>query len=453
MAIVLYLLLGIVGGFSFQGMMENKGCNDPALAMGMVKMLMSVDLVSKIMLLPFVDSLGFEGYAMLCFSIDFGIIIYGMVQYSLHIQKYNVRKNRKFPSETNYTNCGRKTVVWCLISLVISNIILFSLRLESVSASGRESADFDILMCDIMLLVCVYFLYMSFVRLDRLKEPSRRSLYALDKNNSPITLLRSFQIDATPAWNGKTFDEALSETIDLHQHPILSLANPDEVLPSGGSLKIQAKDDEWKEVVKQVLHHSRAVILVEGKSEGLQWEISKLKEYVNPKQVFVLIPSNYYRLLAWCLKDDQKIMFFSISKNLNGILQKVFNRRGCNKILRGVWADFRQLLNCFEINVPVDFPGDNCLISFNEQWNGSVVVRSSEIKHMMDYIIHQTRNYNSPDFDYSALGKKVASHEVNEFLKQEDIKEFIVASEKIKKIGYKVAAVVAVIGLFSWLFL
>ncbi len=449
MVIVFYLFMGLMGGFSFQLMMERKGCNDPALAMGMAKMLMCVDLVSKIMLLPFVVSMDFEGYALLCCFIDIGIIIYGMVQYSLHIQKYNVRKNRKFPSETNYTSCGRKTVVWCLISLVINNIILFSLKLES--ASGRSSASFAILMCDIMLLVFIYFLYMSFVRLDRLKEPSRRSLDALDKHNSPITLLRSFHSDATPSWSGKTFDEALNETIDLNQHPVLSLANPDEVLPSGGSLKIQAKDEEWKKVVKQVLHHSRAVILVEGKSEGLEWEISKLKENVNPKQVFALIPSNYYRLLAWCLREDEKIMFFSISKNLNGFIQKVVNRRGCNKVLGGIWADFRQLLHDYKINLPIDFPGDNCLISFDEQWNGSVVVRSSEIKHMMDYIIQQTCNYNNPDFDYPALGEKVSTYEVNKFLKQEDIKEFIAVSEKIKKIGYKVAAVVAVIGFISWL--
>ena len=132
----------------------------------------------------------------------------------------------------------------------------------------------------------------SLIRLDRLKYPSTRSLNALSHNNSPIVLLRSFKIDSYPATNGKVFDETICENLDLDSNPIISLANPDEILPSGGSLKIQAKDAEWKEVVREVLKNCRAVILVEGLSDGLHWEISKLKEYLNYKQLFVLIPSN-----------------------------------------------------------------------------------------------------------------------------------------------------------------
>jgi hypothetical protein len=264
-----------------------------------------------------------------------------------------------------------------------------------------------------------------------------RSLTALSHNNSPIVFLRSFKIDSTPTVNGKVFDETICENLDLEEHPIISLANPDDILPSGGSLKIQAKDSEWKEVVQEILKNCRAVILVEGQSDGLHWEISKLKDYLSSDQLYVLVPADIYRELAWCYNDEAGAGLYSIIRNGSRIISHltVSGKKNTKELLNSIWSDFSLKLQRFGINTPEEFPGNECIIGFDDQWNSIVRTDISKMREMFKYVLSRTAKYNNSDFDYSRLAEKIASFEVNGFLNKKNIAPFKKLVEKYNRRG------------------
>jgi len=432
-----------IGGY--QTALESKGLNDPTLSLSLYKTTILIDIAFKLCLLCFISE--FDTYVLLSMFVILAFYFLFFFRLSLTIPKISIRRNRKFPQETNYTLCAFKVIIWWFVSLAFNMAILFLLF-------SFENTPEVLYCCSIFLIFAILYVILvakALIRLDRLKYPSIRSLNALAHNNSPIVMLRSFKIDSNPTMNGKVFDETICENLDLEQNPIISLANPDEILPSGGSLKIQTKDSEWKEVVKEVLKNCRAVVLVEGLSDGLHWEISKLKEYIKPEQLYVLIPSKIYRELAWCFENDNEKGLFSIMRNISRFssLISYFTRKDINKILNAVWIDFSSKLNQFDIKTPENFPGNECLMSFDDNWNALKQDNLHNIKAMMDYIVSRTKSFNNPNFDYSELGTKIASYEVNGFLKRENIAPFKKLVNNSITIGRIIAAVCFLVFLIS----
>ena len=421
--------------FGYQSILETKGINDPTLAISLYKTNIVLDIAIKLLLICFIPNL--DTFALVSLFAILGLFCYFFVNLSLNIPKKSLRKFRKFPQNTNYTLCAFKVIGWCTIST------LFNLFIILFGCNDEDPALIYILCFTIVIMMIYYMIFAakSLIRLDRLKYPSTRSLNALSHNNSPIVLLRSFKIDSNPTVNGKVFDETICENIDLDTNPIVSLANPDEILPSGGSLKIQAKDSEWKEVVKAILKNCRAVILVEGLSDGLHWEISKLKEYLNHKQLFVLIPSKTYRELAWCYNDDAGTGLYSIMRNVHHFMAKITfsGKKDRKQILNSIWEDFSSKLQLFGIKTPEIFPGDNCLLSFDEQWNSIKHANIPKMNQKLNLIVSQTRAFNTPDFNYQKLGEKIASFEVNGFLSKEEIAPFKQLVDKCNRIGRIIA--------------
>lgn len=417
--------------FGYQSLLESKGINDPTLALSLYKTTILLDAAIKLLLAFFIDDL--DTFSIIGMFVLLAFFVWFFASLSLNIPKKSLRKFRKFPHETNYTLCAFEVIGWGAFSTLFNVFILFSFW-------SFDSQTEIIIMCCIMVsIITVYlaFAAMSLIRLDRIKYPSTRSLNALSHNNSPIILLRSFKIDSNLRANGKVFDETICENLDLDKNPIISLANPDEILPSGGSLKIQAKDSEWKEVVKEVLRNCRAVILVEGLSNGLHWEISKLKKYLDNKQLFVLIPSKAYRELAWCYNDDAGTGLYSILRNVYNWMSKVTfsGSKDRKKVLGEVWADFSSKLQEFGIHTPQTFPGNNCLLSFDDNWNAVRQSETHDMSQMLNYIVSQTNNYNNAHFDYPKLGEKIASFEVNGFLNKEEVAPFKRLVDKCNKVG------------------
>ncbi|MDE6000003.1 MAG: hypothetical protein K2H04_08065 [Bacteroidaceae bacterium] len=439
-ASIIFLFVPALCLLGYQSVLETKGINDPTLAISLYKTTIVLDIAIKFLLICIIDDL--DIFALVSMFIVLAFFYCFFVRLSLNVPKKSLRKFRKFPQETNYTLCAFKMIGWCLIS------VLFNLILLLFGWDFEEPVDVYYVLCFIMIAMMfpyMIFVARSLIRMDRLKYPSTRSLTALSHNNSPIVLLRSFRIDSNPTTDGKVFDETICENIDLYNNPIVSLANPDEILPSGGSLKIQAKDSEWKEVVKEVLKNCRAVILVEGLSDGLHWEISKLREYLDYKQLFVLIPSKTYRELAWCYNDEAGTGLYSIIRNVHHFIAKIAfsGRKDRNKILNEIWTDFSSKLRQFGINTPNNFPGDNCLLSFDENWNSIKLINIHKMHQMLDFIVSRTNTFNKFDFDYPKLGEKIASFEVNGFLSQDEIAPFRLLVDKCNRIGRMVALVSA----------
>lgn len=435
--------------FGYQSHLETKGINDPTLAISLYKTSIILDISIKLLLVWFIKDL--DAFALISFFCVFAFFLYFFVRLSLTIPKKSLRKyRRKFPQGTNYTLCALKVIGLCTLSTIFNTVLL-------LYGWTFEEPIVIYLLClfmVIMMILLMNYLAQSLIRLDRLKYPSTRSINALTHNNSPIVLLRSFRIDSTPTIDGKVFDETICENINLDNNPIISLANPDEVLPAGGSLKIQAKDSEWKKVVKEVLRNCRAVILVEGLSEGLHWEISKLKEYLNHDQLFVLVPSKTYRELAWCYNDEAGTGFYSIIRNAYHLMSKMtFTGRKSNReLLHSIWTDFSLKLQQFGINTPDSFPGDNCLLSFNEKWEGKKQPGLNNMEQMLRHIVTQTETFNNTDFDYGKLGAKIASFEVNGFLEEDEIVPFKQLVNKCNHLG-NMAALACFILFLAVLFL
>lgn len=430
-ASLVFLFVPAMMLFGYQSLLESKGINDPTLAISLYKTTILLDAAIKLLLGFFVDD--FDTFSLIGMFVLLAFFFWFFARLSLNIPKKSLRKFRKFPQETNYTLCAFQVIGWGTFSVVINMFILLSCW------SFDEPTDIIIMCCVMFSIMIVYLVFaaMSLIRLDRIKYPSTRSLSALSHNNSPIVLLRSFKIDCNPRINGKVFDETICDNLDLDNNPIVSLANPDEILPSGGSLKIQAKDSEWKEVVKEILKNCRAVILVEGLSDGLHWEISKLKEYLDNKQLFVLIPSKAYRELAWCYNDYAGIGLFSIMRNVYHWMSKVTFSGGKDrkKVLGEVWTDFSSKLQEFGIHMPEAFPGNNCLLSFDDNWNAIKQSGTHDMSQMLNYIVSHTNNYNNAHFDYPKLGEKIASFEVNGFLGKEEVAPFKRLVDKCNKVG------------------
>lgn len=373
----------------YQAILESKGINDPALSLKLYGATIMLDMSVKLAIVNLVED--FELYALIGL---FAVLIYFFfffVKLSLSIPKTSFRKFRKYPQETNYTICALKFVSYGGFSVIFNLLIVFSCWVF-------EDVFMIYLSCFItiaMIAFCMFSTAQALIRLDRLKYPSVRSLSGLANNNSPIVLLRSFKIDSNPTMDGRVFDETICMDLDLTKNPIISLADPDEILPSGGSLKIQAKDSNWKETVKEILKVCRAVILVEGPSDGLHWEISKLKEYLSPKQLFVMIPSQKYRELAWCYNDDAGTGVFSIARNMYRFLNILTftGNKNKKKILLSVWKDFSEKLNIYGIHTPTDFPGDSSILYFNDEWQAVKIENTKNLHSLFNIIVEQTKSF------------------------------------------------------------
>ena len=219
----------------YQAILESKGINDPVLSLKLYESTIILDMSVKLAIINLVDD--FEIYALIGLFAVLGYFSFFFVKLSLSIPKTSLRKFRKYPQETNYTICALKYVGYAFFSIIFNLLILFSCWVF-------EDVFMIYLNCFIIIVMiafCMFSAVQALIRLDRLKYPSVRSLSGLAKNNSPIVLLRSFKIDSNPTLDGRVFDETICMDFDLTKNPIISLADPDEILPSGGSLKIKRK--------------------------------------------------------------------------------------------------------------------------------------------------------------------------------------------------------------------
>ena len=120
-------------------------------------------------------------------------------------------------------------------------------------------------------------------------------------------------------------------------------------------------------------------------------------------------------------------------------------RKDRKKILNTIWINFSSKLQQFGIKTPDCFPGDNCLLSFDEQWNSIKQEGLNKMQQILNFIVSQTKSFNKSDFNYPKLGEKIASFEVNGFLSTEEIAPFKQLVDKCNRIGLIIALVCLVL--------
>ena len=305
-----------------------------------------------------------------------------------------IRNVRKVSASVNYDRLGM------LLSLIMLTVFVASMIIQQKICWYDDERKGFVLSIICLLsgsLICIK-VYSEFKRNERVKKEAERTIRSLITHRAPIILLRSFEIDKF-VLKGYTFDEYICKSFSMTSQPILSLSDPDDFLPTGGSIKIQSCDLKWKEAIISLIENCRAVVIFEGRSEGLQWEIENIKHYVAHDKLFVATPPQKYRKAVWCRSF------------ING------NRR---KSLSFLWKQFANHLEKEGFSLPYSDPGGNALFSFDKKWNAKRCDENGWGASIFDYILDTTVKYEKTEYDYQRLATELSSYELSKNPSAED---------------------------------
>lgn len=101
-----------------------------------------------------------------------------------------------------------------------------------------------------------------------------------------------------PAWMRETFEEFLDPHLDK-LGPFVAIGNPQDPLPTPGASKVYCGDDEWQQMVLHFLNRAGAVVLLEGSTQGLHWELSQVRRRCTPRRVFLVTPTSEFPRQGW----------------------------------------------------------------------------------------------------------------------------------------------------------
>lgn len=441
-ALFLYLFFPTVAYMGIDYALTFKGCITPKESYKIAGTFLVADVILKAALLPvFTDP---SNYIMVCIIIDVLILGYDLVNIYWRLNRQDIRIIKKFPSNVNYTLLAIKFMLAFGFCVVFESIIVYN----SWYWSDPSELLMYIILCDFIIFLSLIFISMQLVRLDRIKIPAMRSLHSLKSKRPPILLLRSFELDKYPWWNNKTFDEELCSSIDMNDSPVISLSDPDQLLPTGGSLKIQSKDDYWKSIIEELIKSCRAIVIIEGDSNGLSWEIERIKDIyqTHPDKIFFYVPSNRYRVLAWCINDQGGPGIF---RNLTALLLKLSSPIKIRKQLKYCWHNFNCFIQSKGFKIISEYPGPDSLIAFDKNGNPTVISKKDS-SELFGNVLDRTRRYIHANYDYMDLAKKIEYYEVNGFVTELQMNAYRAIGSKLSKINNAIACALLVLGIITW---
>lgn len=237
-------------------------------------------------------------------DIDAGLLIYlaigicvalisiGLVVLILFVlPKANLRDGAK-PTEFPYL-----IATFALIALGVMLMIGNAISKMETGESGGGGG--------IIVLIIFSAAYASF----RLHKRNNFAKEILFDTRSPIILLRSFANEGKKdlpfgVWDsfkdvaGRTFEEHISKYFkDIG--PFIAFGNPTDYLPTLGAQKIYSSDAEWQASVEELIKGSKAVIIMEGNSPGLAWELNVVRSNVQGNKIFIVTPPKKFRTPRW----------------------------------------------------------------------------------------------------------------------------------------------------------
>lgn len=258
------------------------------------------------------------------------------------------------------------------------------------------------------LLLVIYLIYTLFTRKERKKEGF--SISEINSTEAPILFLRSFELNKS-AISTKTFDEYLCSGFPVEKQPVISLADPDTAF-TGGSIKLQADDALWKEAIVKLFQYSKAVIMFEGKSDGLNWEIDNIKKYVDYNRFFIATPSDDYRTVAWVVGNIDS----NNSLKIQIWWAKKFTKKSITHAFDFIWSNFSKRLKSAGINLPSQQPGSGTLISFDRNWRANHIYQGLSKGDFLKKILSLIPSEDNIIFDYSEMQNILKEYEVKETL-------------------------------------
>lgn len=256
------------------------------------------------------------------------------------------------------------------------------------------------------LLLYFILLTITFSYVKREKNSGGITITDVTSNTSPIVFLRSFELNKS-SLSGLTFDEYLCDGFPIKEQPIISLADPD-VAFTDGSIKLQAKDSTWKDVIIELFTKCKAVVMFEGKSDGLNWEIDNIRKYIPHNRFFVATPPEEYRIVAWVAGD----LYNNVSTKFNVWWIKLFSKKSAKYALNFIWSKFSERLNKAGVKLPEKEPGSGCLMSFDENWNVNEIYKEIQGASFYSKILDLIPK-SDMKFDYTLLYEDIKKYEVD----------------------------------------
>ena len=112
-----------------------------------------------------------------------------------------------------------------------------------------------------------------------------------------VLLLRSFSMDENKETGNRrnmSIEEFIGAPIIREVGPFIALGNPDDYLPTTGAIKSYRPHNDWKSYVTQRVAEAGCVVVLEGATESLGWELRLLRENMERGRVFIQrIPIGY----------------------------------------------------------------------------------------------------------------------------------------------------------------
>lgn len=277
---------------------------------------------------------------------------------------------------------------------------LYSYLGLGIDDPDAQDTGFMVTYCLVIYLVILVVSVWRMMR-RRLKARSAMTLAHVASSLPPILFLRSFELNKSSV-GAETFDEHLCRGFALQRQPVISLADPD-IAFADGTIKLQTHDKSWKQVIAMLLGESRAVVMFEGKSDGLKWEIDNIRKHVSHKCFFVATPPESYRVSAWVTGNDSFSMWRA----------KHFSQKSIQHAYTFIWRQFADRMASAGIHLPEQEPGCGCLITFNSDWTVREIIRGLDGPAFFQRILSLTGDLPGRTFDYAQLQRTVETYEVS----------------------------------------
>jgi hypothetical protein len=345
-----------------------------------------------------------ERFVWWCLAFDVALVVATALALCL-LPACNPRDTRKGGYHRGYALLGMVFFVPIFFHGFISRHLLVSN--PGIWMDAHDACTFITIAWLVGLWLCIFYgagTVLALVRVARFGAEATRSLALLAGNAAPIVLLRSFDVDRKTVF-GRTMDEALCSAAVRAGVPVVSLCAPDEFLPTGGSVKIQAKDDTWKEVVLTLLHRCRAVIMCEGVTEGLRWEVRSFNTIVAPSRFFIITPPFSFRMRTWFQCTTAAIPWhWSLHK------------KDIRQIFGFVWTKFCSFLRAEGINVGTYVPESKTVIEFDDDWKETCRTRWKNGESLLRSVLEKTLVQQPGKESFEQLAKSVQLLEIENTL-------------------------------------
>ena len=270
------------------------------------------------------------------------------------------------------------------------------------------------------------------------------TLSSINSHVAPILFLRSFELNKSMI-GGKSFDEYLCGGFEINEQPVVSLADPD-IGFTNGTIKLQAKDDVWKDAVIELFKNCRAVIMFEGKSDGLNWEIDNIRKYIPHNHFFIATPPEHYRCVAWFSGDPY---YSSVGSKVETWFHRYFFSTTIQHAYDFIWNRFSSRLNQAGIKLPLQNPGSGKLITFDSDWNVKNIYSDMRENDFFQKVISLTEEMKSSTIDYTFLEDSLQGYQVQDSLSLKAEKRYRIVTRILVFLQFVLTFIIFIMALIE----